>query len=505
MTNLTGKARLFSFLAIIIFTNSFTAFGYQTKDCDCNSLLGDVISKIEASYLAYHIEFKGKRDAEYNSHVNNFKKQAAKTSVDKCVPLLQNFVAFFRDGHLFIGQNPKLTDAQAADLKAKAEKIARSEDDIKAYFTKNASKLDPIEGLWYASNGNRFATFKDKKPGKRDFVAVMLSDGVADWEKGQVKAEFSKLKDGSYTVVYYNAKHFPLYIDVYERGTAGSGRIRRGLILHMPPFSWGKELPVDVSATNKIDPKDPRAPVFTSLDPANFLISVPSHSGSGAAFAALVKTHAAQIESADNLIIDLRGNEGGGSSMTNALFPYIVSEPRAAKYWVGDETYVLSSPSNINYFKSIQSQGWLPKTLLKRLEENPGKVIPMADPSDSADSQNDAQPPLPPAMPKPRNVAILMDGGDVSAAEAAIIQAMKFSKVTLFGQPTGGVIDYQSTSVTNLAACTELGIYLGYPMFAASNRLPVGGVNTTGIVPDVPIGKDVKDPVRFIIDYYKKR
>ena len=81
---------------------------------------------------------------------------------------------------------------------------------------------------------------------------------------------------------------------------------------------------------------------------------------------------------------------------------------------------------------------------------------------------------------------------------------MEYEKVTLFGQATSGVIDYQSVSMSLLNTCSEMQYYLGRPMFAASNRLPEGGVNKTGIIPDVVIPKAIKDKIGFILEYYKE-
>ena len=97
------------------------------------------------------------------------------------------------------------------------------------------------------------------------------------------------------------------------------------------------------------------------------------------------------------------------------------------------------------------------------------------------------------ATPLPHNVAILIDGAVVSAGETFVLNAMKNQKVTLFGENTGGVIDYQSVTIVNLLSCPSLGLYLGYPTSAASSRLPVGGINSTGIPPDVRIASQVRD------------
>lgn len=480
----------------------------KTSDCECVNLFDELVEKIEENHIAYHIEIKGKRDAEYRDRINIYRKKAEQTSADKCVPVLKEFIEFYKDGHLYIGQSPKLSDAEKKRLTASAEKIERSETDIRSYLDKNAKKLDSIEGIWYSKDKERFAVFRDTKSKNRDFVAVSLSENSGNWEKGQVKAEFKKLNAGSYEVIYYDENHYRLYPGTYHRGKKGGADIRRNLILHMPPISWGREYPTNKDALNFIDSEDPRRPTMKIIDSSTVLFSIPSHVPDYAPLLKeFVEKNQEQIGRADNLIIDLRGNEGGSSWMTNVLMPYIETVSKhAGKYWVDDEEFVLSSPRNIRYFKAVESQGWLPKNLIKRMEENPGRLVLFNDPKDeSAVSNSEEKAEEVKETPKPQNVAILMDDSIVSAGEAFIIKAMKNKKVTLFGENTAGVIDYRSTYWIPLSHCSTAGIYLGYPMFAASNRLPEGGVNKTGIAPDVRIGENESDPIRFIIDYYKRK
>jgi type IV secretory pathway protease TraF len=230
---------------------------------------------------------------------------------------------------------------------------------------------------------------------------------------------------------------------------------------------------------------------------------VPSHSPEHApVLNGLVEKFRECILSSENLIIDIRGDEGGSSGMTRALMPFLVTKSKRPSRSVG-ESVVVSSPDNIAYFEQMQSQGWVPAQLVERMKANPGKVVFFEDP-DSADSAplaatDDT------ATPRPRNVAILIDGAVISAGEAFVLAAMKNEKVTLFGDNTGGVIDYQNVTITSVPGCPSLGISLGYPTIAASDRLPTGGINVTGIPPDVRIGRGVTDPIHFIINYYARR
>lgn len=497
-------AVFFWFLILILCSSEIVrAQANKTQsDCGCHETLNQLINKVESNYAGYYIEIRGKRDSEYRQHVKSYRERARRTLPDKCILILRDFIRFFRDGHLFVQENPKLSDEDVAYLTKNAEQTGRSEAGIRRYLDANAKRLDPIEGIWYNRDGQRFGIVRDYKPGRRDFTAIMLSEGVERWQPGQVKAEFKKLSDGSYTVVFYNGRHFPLHPDVYSRGSRGGAVIRRnGLLLHIAPTTWGKAYPLKPDEQNLIDPIDPRRPMIRTFDESTVIVIVPSHSPEYAPLLReFVEKYRERILKSENLIIDIRGDEGGSTGTTGALMPFLVTpSKRPGRYWVGDETMILSSPDNIRYFKKIESEGWLPKNLVERLQTNVGKLITLADSGTEEDTPDESDVT---ATPFPRNVAILLDDGVVSAGEAFLIQAMKYKKVTLFGENSGGVIDYQSTSVMSLAGCPSLGIYFGYPMFAASNRLPLGGVNAKGIPPDVRIGRNVKDPFRFIVNYY---
>jgi C-terminal processing protease CtpA/Prc len=273
----------------------------------------------------------------------------------------------------------------------------------------------------------------------------------------------------------------------------------------MPPVTWGKAYPLKPDQQDLLDAVDPRRPTIRSLGESTVIVSVPSHSPEYTpALNGLVDKFRERILGAQNLIIDIRGDEGGGSQMTRSLMPFLVTKSkRPSRYWAEGQPVILSSPDNIAYFTQMQSQGWIPAHLVERMRANPGKVIPFADPGSTSPAPQAATDDT--ATPRPRNVAILIDGAVVSAGEAFVLEAMKNEKVTLFGENTGGVIDYQNVAITRVPGCPSLGISLGYPTLSASVHLPTGGVNATGIAPDVRIGREIADPVQFIINYYARR
>ena len=345
---------------IILLLQTINVFAQENKItnvepvCNCSIIFDELVDKIEKNYIAYHIEISEKRENEYSEQIKKFQLKAKNTTKEACAKVLKEFIEFYKDGHLYIGQFPKPTSEQIAQLSGNAEIINLDEDNVKTYLNKNLDNLDPIEGVWYANDSTKYAIVKNQTK-HRYFVAILLSDKVENWNVGQVKAEFIKLNDGSYDVVYYDKNNYPTYPGAYTRGLKGGAAIRRDLILHMPPTSWGKCYPIHTEPLNRIDYREPRKPTFKIIDSDNILIAIPSHRpGFAETLKSFVQKHDNKIRNAKNLILDLRGNEGGSSGVTNVLLPYIeTKEKEPEKYWVDDKMHTLKMLKNKGGHRSI--------------------------------------------------------------------------------------------------------------------------------------------------------
>ena len=86
------------------------------------------------------------------------------------------------------------------------ESISLSEAQLAHYFRTNAQKLDPIEGIWYASDQmqSRVAILKNGTRPGRDFIAVILNTRNLSWEAGDKKADLRRgERPGVYRGSYY--------------------------------------------------------------------------------------------------------------------------------------------------------------------------------------------------------------------------------------------------------------------------------------------------------------
>ena len=83
----------------------------------------------------------------------------------------------------------------------------------------------------------------------------------------------------------------------------------------------------------------------------------------------------------------------------------------------------------------------------------------------------------------------------VSAAEAFILEALRSPRVTLFGEPTVGVLDHGNVNIVPIRP-GERRWYLGYPTVIANDSVPARGIRGRGIVPMVPLDVRPADAIR---------
>jgi Periplasmic protease len=260
---------------------------------------------------------------------------------------------------------------------------------------------------------------------------------------------------------------------------------------------WARAYPVADFEKPLIAPYDPRTPTLVKRG-KTVVISIPSHDPSHQQeFDSLISSHTTDLQNASHIIVDLRGNEGGSSGMTNALLPYIVTkEKRRTKYTTDyGEAVILSSPDQIAYahwgFGSDTTE--FAKSLIRRMTGHLGEMVPLRDPAKPADQDEPDS-----VIDGNWKVGVLVDRGTVSASEVMVLKALRSKRATVFGQPTQGALDYQSTRIVWFSP-KERRWGLGYPTITSHAMLPVGGMRGKGIEPDVRLDlKRLSDPIATV-------
>ncbi|MBP6444907.1 MAG: hypothetical protein KA267_12845 [Gemmatimonadales bacterium] len=450
----------------------------------CGELLAGLRAKTEANYAGFRLEARGARQKAYLTMLAPLERRAATLAEAACFPVLFDYLDWFHDPHLFVYQSPRLDSAETRRVMPAVPRIAVDVEAMRRSIGARGAKVDPIEGLWY-DGAMEIAVIPDPAGKAGRFVGVVVTSDTVTLPIGSVRAVFDRTAAGSYTA---SLRWRSLAVTIPPVSLH-----RGGTVLRLSPGIWGKRFPGAAVERALLDSVDVHRPTFTWR--ANVgIISVLSHDGQYRRLIdSMVAANAARLATSDAFLIDLRGNEGGGSQTTAALTPYVMAEtpPSAAEDF--GEAVMLSSPDQISYAKrafGAPTSAFVTR-LVAALEASPGELVPLEAPGS----------PAPPRVqPRPASrVAVLVDRGTVSAAEVITLTAKREGRAPVIGQPTAGALDYQSTSVVRVHP-EHSRWYLGYPTITAHRRLPEGGMRGKGIAPDIRLDwEGVADPVAAVL------
>ena len=458
----------------------------------CTEDLSLLDRRIQMDYAGFRLEVKGQKAQHYQRAIADLRARAASTTGGDCYFILKDLIKWFADPHLFLYETSRLDTAETTRRAQTAATLDLDEARAHQYFVRQGSKLDPIEGIWY-DGPLRVAVVPDPKGPTGHFVAVVLAPDTTTWRPGAIRARITRRAPNTYDLILWERNYA-----IHHR----DGQIFKHVLLRLSPGIWGKAFPVTSTDHAFLDPTDAHRPTML-VRHSTVIVSVPSHSPEyKPALDSLIAEHAADLLHADRLIVDLRGNEGGGSFMTAGLMPYIASAHQHAGILEGTQTVVLSSDDQIAYAQ--RALGWRGQAslerLLARMRSHVGEFVSLTDSADG---------PTPPEQDSvivgPQRVGILIDRGTVSASEVLVLEAFRSTRVTVFGEPTAGALDYQSTSIVSFSP-RERRWYLGYPTLTRSTALPVGGMRGKGIAPAVRIDlQRVADPIAAVEQALNKR
>lgn len=459
----------------------------------CTQLFDEVRTSIETNYLGYvqAIAPSAERSAIYRANADRARIEAGAASDDNCTLVVQRFVAQLDDPHVFLLERPTLTEAEAAASRASAERR-----DANALRVRPSRGARGLEGAWAGPDFD-VAIIPDGARRRGHFIAVVTHTRSDAWSIGDVAGRFVRDGDAWMATLYRSEDRAPV------RGAAVLQR--EGRMLHMPPLTWGRRDTADLG----FDPEKPRAPYFANLSDEAALITIPSFSPEHQQEIADVLTaHDGDIRGRNVLIVDLRGNEGGSAGLGQMLAPYFYTAERRPALGPRVFPMALSSPLWLRYYGQIRDS--LPEgedraffdDFLRRMEAAPGALVPYFENADFAAELYAVAPPQS-VHETPRDVAIIVDRYSVSAAEAFVLEARRSTRVTVFGEPTGGSIDYQNVSMSGVGA-GRLRHWLGLPSSAASDELPERGFNAAGVPVDVSLQGE-RDWIAAVQRHYRRR
>jgi hypothetical protein len=428
---------------------------------------------IKDTYAGYRDKVKGN---EFDALVKRVKQSHSKDTF----ALLSQITTFFHDHHVL------MYDDGISKQKIDTQQCKKDSQMVQQYFA-NKKPKDNYEGFWLSEYDYCVIAFKKVKSYPLTYYGYVM-ESKAKVIPGYCSIKMVKQRDGTFYTDYIGENlGFRIFLHA---------KFKNDTILWMNSFG-GKWRRIANYRPNLLANKATFSfkPNFVKIDSNTVMLKMHDFSLYNAKrFDSIIKTNAKLIEQANTLIIDVRNNTGGFINSYLPLLPYIYTGPI-----VHSGGYALISNNFLKqYEQSIKS------FIAKGDTANANNYINYRDTYLAKKGQfdyneGDTLVKDLPILANPKNVAILINNNCLSAAELMLLNFKQSKKVKLFGERTGGAVDYLNAMRFRLP-------YGQYHLSVASVKRALTDKEPSydgkGIPPDVEIGDDVTDWIAFVKKYY---
>lgn len=440
------------------------------------------MAKVAENYAGWETKTAGTCRSELDALTVRLRDQVATGDDAAARAAIEQWLAWFEDGHLRL-------DWAAAEEAPPWAVPARglSEADARAALARSGADLRPIEGLWAIDDRYRLAVLRREGEAKV-FDAVVLSSASETWAPGDVKAVLTERADGSFAIRYGAGDR----TEIALRGKL----VSRNDVLDIAGLGiWRRIIddPTEAEAALRRWPGEDFA--ITRVDADTLYLRLPSFGDADTeTVRELIEARAAELAATPQLIIDVRGNGGGSDFVYDPVLPLLYTRPiwrigvevkvsadnARLRREAGERLAAVSPQASRTLIEESERMAGTTATFIRR--EPPVEVVRLAGP-----------------LANPARIAVLVDRAG-SSAENFIMDARQSRKVTLMGQEnSAGVIDYGEM----MGSPAPSGRFALLWATTRSLRLPGDPVDPQGIAADVPIPKDVADPVKWAADWLR--
>jgi hypothetical protein len=463
----------------ILFLSFFISTLSYGQDCDCKKNFEWVKKTFEENDAGfqYAINKKGKQEYTHHNSVYLQKVKAAQTTLE-CTKLLLEWMTFFRAGHLGIGiiqKAEKTSNNQSSAISKTDEKWETLNIDLPKFEQYLNSKKDiDYEGIW------------DSKPYKigikregRNYLGFIIESEVENWKKGQIKLRINK--DGEkIKLTYYRGNRSEQ--EFTSADLLGNNYLQFGgfLLKRLSP-----KFPTEKSWEDFANYLFIGKPFIKELNQTTLILRIPSFDNSAKKNIDSVPLYNKEkILQTENLIIDLRNNDGGSDRSYREILPFIYTNPIRS---IGVEFYstklnnqrMLDFISKPEYGFDEAGKKWA-KEQYDKLEKKLGQFVNLESSIVYIDTMKTI-------YSYPKNVGIVINEGNASTTEQFLLAAKQSKKVKLFGTTTMGLLDV-SNIYSVKSPCNQFELYYA---LSRSMRIPEMTIDNKGIQPDYYIDKSV--------------
>lgn len=471
----------------IILLLTFYPISLFSQNCDCTATLKWAREIFEGNDAGFSTVMKmpGKPQA-YKIHNTFFEEKVNSISdITLCAETIDEWMKFFRSGHLRFAVLPsKLSNSSTdnqpkKDSKAenKWEKIDFDLEELNSYLSKKSK--DDLEGIWIS---------KPYEIGIRkiddDYLGFIIDPGTSNWKKGEIKLRIKEDGSAVYYMGDYSERNFE-DTQLWE-----SDYLKMGFISLQRKSSLSSPNPTVEGYFELINASDP---YFRQIDSTTVYIRIPSFNLSKKPkIDSLLRLHHLDIINAPNFLIDIRNNSGGGDASYEKLIPYLYTNPIRKI----DIEYLATEYNNQMWLDFSKNQGFIKelfgeedwsielqqdgKRIYEKLASQNGKFV-------SLDDSPIKETVLDTIYPYPKHVGVLINENVASTSEQFVLEARQSMKVKLFGTTTYGALDMSNLNFVK-SPCEQY-----YISFASSRskRLPENVIDDIGLQPDYFLDKGI--------------
>lgn len=435
-----------------------------TQNCDCENKFLFLKNQIEKNYAGFNDKVPANRKAQYNAFSENILKKVQKTANSiHCLNLMNEWLLFFKDGHIQISNQPNVLDTVALNELIQTREIIRiSQSQLTKLKNSNS-----IEGIYYYVDSTYKIALVKNKSASRDYAGIIISSKTPLWKPGQVKLELKEIAKNEFAAGVYMKNHDIRFQDfIFDGNSFNSGAwIKEGVAPGYKQTFY--TIPVQ---SKKISDK-------------TFYIGIGTfEEWNAAAIDSTFKANEAVLKSVPNLILDLRGNGGGADFSYGPISPYLYTNP---VYTIGVD--VLASEDNIKGWMPLLDNDDIPQTskdeikkMILKMQEHIGQYVSIVSDDTIRIEKTELY---------PKHIVILTDRLCRSTTEQFLLEAVQSKKVTLMGEHTEGVLDYSNMRDIPFP-CSSLRLFYAT---TRSRRINAGkGIDNMGIKPNIRLaaGKD---------------
>ena len=220
-------------------------------------------------------------------------------------------------------------------------------------------------------------------------------------------------------------------------------------------------------------------PVSCKVNDNTWLIRVPSCNGKNPTYQWLKDATQQYLQSdCKNLIIDVRGNTGGGDEMWEPILPLLYDHKPASP----EHTLFRNTPKNLGFYNRILKEhpdDEIAKLLIDNCNKSQDEMVSIDD-----DSEDESFP----ISPLPHKAAIVIDKNTASAAESLVRFAKMYCDTTrtkVYGKENTWGAQNSGNIIGTPLPNSQIWVY--YPTCISSLFLSEESNGSSGLSPDVRI------------------